>query len=260
MNDTLEPIVLSATLCRVLALLVKNNNLLLSRDFILSGAWDEYGKKSSHSNLNNYISMLRKIFSTLGEDDIIVTAPREGFLFKAGEVHTLDGESSSVVLSSEDLPSLPISEDLQPIPISEDLQPIPINDARQSGGYRKWLISGGVLLTIVILMVICYLSISKNMMVQTNLGKIDKCSIIALSDPKITNISIEVREVDRLIDRLGLNCSSLATIYHFNSDMSTTHKDLGDTNIISYLSFCPNARPHGFEPKCENFYEVIKKN
>lgn len=84
------PVVLSSTQCRVLSLLVKNNNQLLTKNFILSHVWEEYGKSSSYGNLNNYISMIRKIFNAMGMNDIIVTLPKQGYVFSASEVSVIE--------------------------------------------------------------------------------------------------------------------------------------------------------------------------
>lgn len=69
--------------CRLLSILVRNNNILISRERLLNEVWGEYGLKASNNNLNNYISMLRKAFASLGEDNIVITQPRLGFRFTA---------------------------------------------------------------------------------------------------------------------------------------------------------------------------------
>jgi len=242
LNDTIEPITLSTTLCRLLALLVRNNNLLLSKDFILSSAWDEYGKKSSNSNLNNYISMLRKTFSSLGENDIIVTVPREGFMFAASEVHTLDGESTSV--------SLPGAE-------SETI--IEVLPEATYAKKKKWLMTAVLMLVLVtaIFCVVRYCNSGYVMAEQIEIGKVEQCSLVVLTSPDIVKVSKEKQEMVRLIKKLGLDCRSPATVYHFNSKISSTL--IGFTDAISYLSFCPDLRLRGLEAKCENYYELIKK-
>ncbi|MEL5367330.1 helix-turn-helix domain-containing protein, partial [Serratia nevei] len=84
------PIILTATLNRLLALFVKNNNLVLSREHVLEKVWEEHGQVASDNNLNNSMSVLRKILATLGEEDILVTLPRQGFSFTAKEINTID--------------------------------------------------------------------------------------------------------------------------------------------------------------------------
>ncbi|MBO2006671.1 helix-turn-helix domain-containing protein [Serratia marcescens] len=59
-EENLEPVTLTTIANRLLALLVKNNGILISRDFIFSTVWDDH-KTASNSNLNNYIASLRRI-------------------------------------------------------------------------------------------------------------------------------------------------------------------------------------------------------
>ena len=61
-DENADPVVLTAIANRLLALLVKNNNILISRDFIFSAVWEDHGKTASSSNLNNYIASLRRSF------------------------------------------------------------------------------------------------------------------------------------------------------------------------------------------------------
>ncbi|CAI2430462.1 transcriptional regulator [Serratia proteamaculans] len=96
LEDSIKPVMLTGTLCRLLSLLVRNHNNLLERDFILSNVWDEYGKTSSHSNLNNYISVIRKLFKEFGEADIIVTVPKQGFIFSVFTINIVDGRADII--------------------------------------------------------------------------------------------------------------------------------------------------------------------
>lgn len=69
-EENLEPVTLTTIANRLLALLVKNNGILISRDFIFSTVWDDHGKTASNSNLNNYIASLRRTFAGPGENEI----------------------------------------------------------------------------------------------------------------------------------------------------------------------------------------------
>lgn len=89
-NDLSNKILLPKAAARLLSLFVRNNNLLVTRDQLLNDVWEEYGLKASNNNLNNYISGLRKSLSLLGEDDIIVTYPRQGFKFVARTIYCID--------------------------------------------------------------------------------------------------------------------------------------------------------------------------
>lgn len=69
---------------RLLSELIKNNGILLSREDILYNVWEAYGFRASNSNLNNYLSILRKQIAALDpEANIITTLPKQGVVFNA---------------------------------------------------------------------------------------------------------------------------------------------------------------------------------
>jgi DNA-binding winged helix-turn-helix (wHTH) protein len=236
LDDTLEPVMLTATLCRVLSLLVKNNNLLLTREFLLSNAWDEYGKSSSNSNLNNYISMIRKIFTSFGESDIIVTVPRQGFMFSAGEVNTVE-EAGTVSPEIGVAPAAVVEKKWKPM----ELIALP-------------------LLAVALIMVTTYLFFDKyDPVVYHPMGKVGSCTINFLTASHyVKHVSNELDVIKSLIESAKFNCNIPATIYYFNSQMLVSRA--GMKNAIFFLSYCPSSRPKGVEIQCENTHEIINKN
>lgn len=76
-GDSVE---LSQTSTRLLAELLNHQGDILSRNEIFQSVFDKYGARASNSNLNQYISTLRRNLSDLGvEKEIITTVPRIGF-------------------------------------------------------------------------------------------------------------------------------------------------------------------------------------
>ncbi|ANK00924.1 winged helix-turn-helix domain-containing protein [Serratia plymuthica] len=235
LDDTIEPVMLSATLCRVLSLLVKNNNLLLTREFILSSAWDEYGKSSTHSNLNNYISMIRKIFNSFGESDIIVTVPRQGFMFSAEEVNTVDGETLQGSVSSDLLAAVV---------------------------ERKWhpaRLIALALMAAAIVMIAAYPLFNKyNSAKMSEIGRVENCKVEVLTAAHyVKHADDELEKVKPLIEKLKFNCAIPATIYYFNSEMLVSRT--GMNNAVSFLSYCPTSSVRGVEAQCENVHEIVDK-
>jgi DNA-binding winged helix-turn-helix (wHTH) protein len=78
-----QQLVLSASVARLLDFFIINNARQLSRELIIEEVWARYGTNPSGHSLNKSISLLRKGFSTLGIDGVIITIPREGFIFQA---------------------------------------------------------------------------------------------------------------------------------------------------------------------------------
>lgn len=77
---TEDSIELSQTSARLLAALLTHSGDILARDEIFQSIFDKFGARASNSNLNQYISILRKNLHDLGiEQEIIITVPRVGF-------------------------------------------------------------------------------------------------------------------------------------------------------------------------------------
>ena len=66
--------------CRLLETLLSEPGKIYDREFLLTEVWDKQGLTGSNGNLNQYISILRRHFSSLGLDDLIQTVPRIGFM------------------------------------------------------------------------------------------------------------------------------------------------------------------------------------
>jgi hypothetical protein len=106
--------------------------------------WDDNGLTSSNSNLNQYLSMLRKTFRHYDIDNIIVTVSR------------------GLLQLNPDLT-------IEMLDASPEPEPPPAAEAERPGrGGRKdrfqhargtcWYLAGGCLLTIALLLVVCSLS------------------------------------------------------------------------------------------------------
>ena len=78
-----QQLVLSASVARLLDFFITNNARQLSRELIIEEVWAKYGMNPSGHSLNKSISLLRKGFSALGIEGVIITIPREGFIFQA---------------------------------------------------------------------------------------------------------------------------------------------------------------------------------
>lgn len=82
-NSAAEVSVLMAmSTCRLLDVLISNQGNPVERDCLLKTVWDDNGLRSSNSNLNQYISILRKQLAQVGlPDNTVITLPRVGFMF-----------------------------------------------------------------------------------------------------------------------------------------------------------------------------------
>ena len=78
---------LTLTNSRLLTYLIEHRGEVITRDAVFQSVWEAYGLHSSNNTLNQYISLLRRIFTDLGAGpQLIKTIPKTGFMFNA-EVH-----------------------------------------------------------------------------------------------------------------------------------------------------------------------------
>ncbi|CAI1130325.1 winged helix-turn-helix domain-containing protein [Serratia proteamaculans] len=240
-DDNMEPIALTTTLNRLLALLVKNNNVLLTREHILTQVWDDHGQTASNNNLNNYISMLRKILATLGEEDIISTLPRQGFMFNAAEINTID---SDVFINSEqhEPNQFPDSSDKEITPITTSKKPIPMI-------LLCFLFIASLALPPLVLNTGGYKKID-----EKSIGMVGKCNVkVAVDYHNLNKINIDYPALKNKLSSWGINCASPAVIYYYSSNMLSSATTLN--NVFTFYSYCPLPAKGNSEVKCENYYE-----
>ncbi|HEJ7129694.1 TPA: winged helix-turn-helix domain-containing protein [Serratia marcescens] len=200
-NDDGSKTLLQNPTRRLLSIFVRNNGEIVHREKLLSDVWEEYGLKASNNNLNTYASSLRRSFARLGEEEILITYPRQGFMFAAGSIR----EEACVT----------------------NHHGVAINQqAQQSETRRFWYricnkrLRGSVCaLTIIFLLVLLLVEIVLFM------GRMDQQPPMAMNIARkgmyknceiyiIKNESADLDEIGRAISRAGFDCSLSANVYY----------------------------------------------
>lgn len=237
LNDDGPPQTLTATLNRLLSTLVRNNNLVLSRDTLLTQVWDVHGQVASGNNLNNTISILRKMFAALGEDDIIVTLPRQGFMFTAASLETADS-------LAENLPEAPAV-------VVVSSPPVVAGRLKRAGlaallllaagsGVWAWQDSG-------------YLPLS-----AVSAGKIGSCDVRFVTPFYGMGIAeADMSHLKTMLDKNGIQCTEPATVLYYDSD-SVVANSIGRIRL-SYFYYCPLSKMATGKVQCENIHETNRK-
>lgn len=78
-SDEKDQHLLSNPACRLLLVLLENNNKLMTREDLLQKVWGDFGLTPSSNSLNNNVSILRKIFAEFDIHDVLKTIPKQGF-------------------------------------------------------------------------------------------------------------------------------------------------------------------------------------
>lgn len=75
---TQESLSLSISSGRLFEQLLNSEGEILARDTLLTEVWDKYGLRGSNSNLNQYLSILRRALAAYGCENLIITIPKMG--------------------------------------------------------------------------------------------------------------------------------------------------------------------------------------
>ncbi|WP_257590177.1 winged helix-turn-helix domain-containing protein [Serratia marcescens] len=197
--------------CRLLSLFIRHNNVLLLRERLLNEVWVEHGLKASNNNLNNYVSGLRKSLAQFGEEELIVTYPRQGFKFTAEIIHEVN-KSNELDKEARETAGQEITESTEGRAIWRPLQ------------------------RLIMVLAACLVPFAAIVLYQNSnrinvypLGSYQQCQIYSmhLDSGNLNNIK-------EMIQRSGLSCQSRADVYYYGSVRNEY-----SLNDEVQLTYCP---------------------
>ncbi|AUU10013.1 hypothetical protein GST45_04900 [Serratia marcescens] len=241
LHDDIPPIALTATLNRLLSALVRNNNLVLSRETLLTQVWEAHGQVASGNNLNNTISILRKAFSSLGEEDIIVTLPRQGFMFTATELKTTDSLAEMLMVQN----AAPVGK------------AVPFAEPAVRLMRFKHIMLGGLLLLAVGMSLWAWQDADYEPLSAMKVGNIGSCEIkFVTSYHKPGPGEVDLSHLKSLLEQKNIPCDVPATVLYYDSKFILPNA----TGRIrsSYFYYCPQVKMAIGDAQCENFHENQK--
>lgn len=218
-----------------------HNTGIVSREEVLKKVWDDNGLTSSNSNLNQYLSMLRKTFRHYGIDNIIVTVSR-GYLQL----------NPDVMIEALDEPSPPASMPEPPV-ITLDAapeqpqQPLPVT-AHSRG--TCWYMAGACLLTIaLLLLVLSLVGVRESQPIALSQITHSQCELLA-SDEMLRSVSASayVKNFDEVRQRLKVECKPGERFLFFYGDRLETN-GLGRV----FLAHCAMHEDNPFS-YCDNYF------
>jgi len=223
LNDGEKKITLSGPACRILMVLLENNNRLVSREDLLRKVWDDFGLEPSENSLNTNMSMLRKSFSELNCHNLIETLPKIGFLIK---VPALKFE--------EKTPTLLVADNF-PASLSAEKRSIPI-----------WQSMTLVLLMILGMCIYLFYKMTNESVSDYYLyERIDKCQIYYVKG--IDRHNLDDFFAGEWASNIINNCDVPAAIYY---DEVASYKIKSTFNTI--VSKC-NFNNNGIIDECKNY-------
>jgi len=200
-----ESQMLTCTAQTILNLLIAHHGIVVERETFLQQVWDDRGLRGSSNSLNQYISILRKMFATLAPEHLfIVTVPKVGFM--------LSGDIAIVPLDAPAPaePSSTVVEETVPgtgAPLAENASP---NAARRG---LNWLYGA---LTLIVIGFCMATFVWKNHSRQAELyplDVIDSCPVYTLS-PLADVFKERAKKLVRQIkDEGAFNCLPHSNFY-----------------------------------------------
>ncbi|HIF6626344.1 winged helix-turn-helix domain-containing protein [Serratia ureilytica] len=244
LDGDLPPQPLTATLNRLLSALVRNNNLVLSRETLLMQVWEAHGQVASGNNLNNTISILRRLFAAFGEDDIIVTLPRQGFMFTATTLKTMD--------------SLAPPETVREAPEAQTTGGSgtrPRSAAGRTMARVKPLAMAALMVLALGLACWAWTEAEYDPVRALTVGNIGQCEVkFITSYYKVSPDMVDLTRLEALLKKNNnIQCNEPATLLYYDSRSVVEGNDRRFRN--TYFYYCPQAKMAGANAQCENIHE-----
>lgn len=235
---------------RLLSELIKNNGTLLCREEILQNVWEAYGFRASNSNLNNYLSILRKQIAALDpQASIITTLPKQGVVFNA-EVKLL---SETADAPSPCVPAMVAQE-----PLKETSLPVSLHDATVCAtgpllrNGRAQYLTFGLLLGVLLLMMFWGYSFFQHQrfpeITLLSLPPKGKCHFYVLPGSKLS--AGQEREVLTKLD-VPLDCNSQPVDVFVGYGNDANH-----SRHMAFVSWCLREVDRRYS-RCENVKQQL---
>lgn len=230
---------LSITASALLFFFLRNTGVI-SREEVLKKVWDDNGLTSSNSNLNQYLSMLRKTFRHYGIDNIIVTVSR-GYLQLNPDV---------VIEALDD--TVPEITDITP-PVIQTEPPPQVEESAPPSAHARgmcWYMAGVGLLVMSLLLVAFSLAGSRESRpIALSQMTHSQCELLA-SDEMLRSVTASAygKNFDDVRQRLKIACKSGERFLFFYGDRLETN-GLGRV----FLAHCAMHEDNPFS-YCDNYF------
>ncbi|EPY9725754.1 winged helix-turn-helix domain-containing protein, partial [Klebsiella variicola] len=184
---------------------------VVSRDEVLKKVWDDNGLTSSNSNLNQYLSMLRKTFRHYDIDNIIVTVSRG--MLQLNQDLSIELLDAGPALTEGANPPERAVETVPPAATT------PPTDSPHARG-MCWYLAGGCLLIIALLLVaFTFAGTHAARPINLTLMNHSQCELLA-SDEMLRSVSATAygKNFDEVRQRLKLGCKPGERFVFFYGD------------------------------------------
>lgn len=236
---------LSITANALLYVLIQNPGVI-TRDQVMKLVWDDNGLTSSNSNLNQYISLLRKTFRNYGINNIIVTIPKGRLeINPALSIEILDDNTRHPLFTQRLVTDerVNIKESQPGVVAVEKLPNVSAED-------KRWTYAA-LLIFICVFGLLLTSFFSRNFTDNISFTTVDHDKCDLLSTEYMINTTVKnsyINNFDKVRDKLGIICGENEQFLFYYGDKLQTN-GLGRT----FLAQCAKHEDNPFS-YCENYF------
>lgn len=240
---TQESLSLSISSGRLFECLLKSEGEILARDTLLTEVWDKYGLRGSNSNLNQYLSILRRALAAYGCENLIITIPKVGIRLNS-EIH-IEQVADTPALVAE---ATPVDEGVsEALPhTSEPAQTAQIHSPTLNG----WVFSLIIAAILLVGMGVYHLLLPSPdpEITPVTITLTGGCDVVLLQGLDAADRPALDKQILQMLSENHQTCDTSRRIY-FDNNTSFTPQNYGRT----LLSSCRlNSDRHIIS--CDNFY------
>ncbi|KXI21648.1 winged helix-turn-helix domain-containing protein [Photobacterium sanguinicancri] len=237
---------LSITANALLYFLLQNPGVI-TRDEIMQKVWDDNGLTSSNSNLNQYLSLLRKSFRNYQIENAIITVARGRLeLSKDLVIEVIDGNQLHPLFINQEGPAQELNEPAE-LADSSTATELPEQTEEQE---RNWMMASAVLFTAALVLLWTAIISERSInIVQLNQVSDQACELF--SNEKMINSEMDKSyklSFDAVRKKLSLECNDDRRFIFYYSD-KFKNKGLGRT----FMAQCAKNEnnPYAY---CDNYF------
>lgn len=252
---TEESISLSISSGRLFERLLNSEGEILARDNLLTEVWDKYGLRGSNSNLNQYLSILRRALAAYGCENLIITIPKIGIRI-----------NTEIKIETQPSPAMPVAEP-EPDIAAKALTVAPTESSPITPEFPQNVISKPshfsrrelffVFFSLLLLAACGYywfVVSSERSLVSTTIKLPGGCDVVILKGVDDTERQSMDKQLLEIIKENNQPCDASRRFY-FDNNTAFTTRNFGRT----ILSSCKiNGR--GDIISCDNFYYLDWRN
>lgn len=248
---TQETLSLSISSGRLFEQLLNSEGEILSRDTLLTEVWDKYGLRGSNSNLNQYLSILRRALAAYGCENLIITIPKIGIRLNT-EIK-IERESSPAFVETQVQADEMSAEQVVSVADSQPMLPNPV--IAEHVVEKSALNLGQVLFALIMLVLLgsalWYFTVHQPAEKSASMSNIKLeggCEAVIILGLDVFEQKSLDKQILEMLKENNQSCVPGRRIY-FDKNTAFTTKDYGRT----ILSTC-NLNSSGHIVSCENFY------